>query len=91
MGYAKGFLTMSIKKKEDSLRNNKYCSCGKTKGSYKDLVTIGVAKDKRVCKQIRFGKLRCGGDSSLMNNANIAELEAYGYKYIIGAKIKNES
>ena len=30
-------------------------------------------------------------DSSLMNNANIAELEAYGYKYIIGTKIKNES
>ena len=26
-------------------------------------------------------------DSGLMNNANIAELEAYGYKYIIGAKI----
>ncbi|MCI7183537.1 MAG: hypothetical protein MSA05_05175, partial [Prevotella sp.] len=26
-----------------------------------------------------------------MNNANIAELEAHGYKYIIGAKIKNES
>ena len=30
-------------------------------------------------------------DSGLMNNANIAELEAHGYKYIIGAKIKNES
>ena len=30
-------------------------------------------------------------DSGLMNNANIAELEARGYKYIIGAKIKNES
>ena len=29
-------------------------------------------------------------DSGLMNNANIAELEAHGYKYIIGAKIKNE-
>ena len=26
-----------------------------------------------------------------MNNANIAELEAHGYKYIIGAKIRNES
>ena len=26
-------------------------------------------------------------DSGLMNNANIAELEAHGYKYIIGAKI----
>ena len=30
-------------------------------------------------------------DSGLMNNANIAELEAHGYKYIIGVKIKNES
>ena len=30
-------------------------------------------------------------DSGLMNNANITELEAHGYKYIIGAKIKNES
>lgn len=29
-------------------------------------------------------------DSGLMNNANIAELEVHGYKYIIGAKIKNE-
>ena len=29
--------------------------------------------------------------SGLMNNANIAELEVHGYKYIIGAKIKNES
>ena len=27
-------------------------------------------------------------DTGLMNNANIAELEAHGYKYIIGAKIK---
>ena len=30
-------------------------------------------------------------DSGLMNNANIADLESQGYKYIIGAKIKNES
>ena len=30
-------------------------------------------------------------DSGLRNNANIAELEVHGYKYIIGAKIKNES
>ena len=30
-------------------------------------------------------------DSGLMNNDNIAELESNGYKYIIGAKIKNES
>jgi len=30
-------------------------------------------------------------DSGLMNNANIEELERLGYKYIIGAKIKNET
>lgn len=30
-------------------------------------------------------------DSGLMNSDNVAELEANGYKYIIGAKIKNES
>ena len=30
-------------------------------------------------------------DSGLMNNDNIADLEANGCKYIIGAKIKNES
>ena len=29
--------------------------------------------------------------SCLMNNSNIAKLEAHGYKYIIGAKIKSES
>ncbi|MCM1107781.1 MAG: IS1634 family transposase [Clostridium sp.] len=30
-------------------------------------------------------------DSGLMNNDNIADLEANGYQYIIGAKIRNES
>ena len=30
-------------------------------------------------------------DSGLMNGDNIAELEASGYRYIIGARIKNES
>ena len=30
-------------------------------------------------------------DSGLMNAQNIAELERKGYKYIIGARIKNES
>lgn len=30
-------------------------------------------------------------DSGLMNNDNIVDLEANGYKYIIGAKIKTES
>ena len=27
-------------------------------------------------------------DSGLMNNANIAELEAHGYKYIIGGSVQ---
>jgi len=31
------------------------------------------------------------GDSGLMNAQNIAELEQNGYKYIVGARIKNES
>ncbi len=30
-------------------------------------------------------------DSGLMSNANVSDLEALGYKYIIGAKIKTES
>lgn len=30
-------------------------------------------------------------DSGLMNNDNIAQLEAAGYKYILGSRIKNES
>ena len=30
-------------------------------------------------------------DSGLMNNENVSDLEALGYKYIIGAKIKTES
>lgn len=30
-------------------------------------------------------------DSGLMNNDNIAQLEAEGYKYILGSRIKNES
>lgn len=30
-------------------------------------------------------------DSGLMNNANVAQLEAEGYKYILGSRIKNES
>lgn len=30
-------------------------------------------------------------DSGLMNTENIAELDKNGYKYIIGARIKNES
>ena len=30
-------------------------------------------------------------DSGLMNGDNIADLEANGYKYIIGARIRNES
>lgn len=42
-------------------------------------------------KRYNLGDFIVVADSGLMNNANIAELEAEGYKYIIGAKIKNES
>ena len=30
-------------------------------------------------------------DSGLMNNDNVTRLESEGYKYIIGARIKNEN
>ncbi|MDR3118366.1 MAG: IS1634 family transposase [Mediterranea sp.] len=42
-------------------------------------------------KKYNLGDFIVVADSGLMNNANIAALEAEGYKYILGAKIKNES
>lgn len=42
-------------------------------------------------KKYNLGDFVVVADSGLMNSANIAELEAGGYKYIIGARIKNES
>ena len=45
LGYAKGFLTMFIKKKKNRSGTTSIVVAEKTKGSYKELVTIGVAKD----------------------------------------------
>ena len=45
LGYAKGFLTMFIKKKKNRSGTTSIIVAEKTKGSYKELVTIGVAKD----------------------------------------------
>lgn len=45
LGYAKGFLTMFIKKKKNRSRTTSIVVAEKTKGSYKELVTIGIAKD----------------------------------------------
>ena len=45
LGYAKGFLTMFIKKKKNRSGTTSIVVAEKTKGSYKELVTIGIAKD----------------------------------------------
>lgn len=42
-------------------------------------------------RKYNLGDFIVVADSGMMNNANIDELERMGYKYIIGAKIKNES
>ena len=45
LGYAKGFLTMFIKKKKNRSGTTSIVVAEKTKGNYKELVTIGIAKD----------------------------------------------
>ena len=45
LGCAKGLLTMFIKKKKNRSGTTSIVVAEKTKGSYKELVTIGVAKD----------------------------------------------
>ena len=45
LGYAKGFLTMFIKKKKNRSGTTSIVVAEKIKGIYKELVTIGVAKD----------------------------------------------
>ena len=45
LGYAKVFLTMFIKKKKNRSGTISIVVAEKTKGSYKELVTIGIAKD----------------------------------------------
>lgn len=46
---------------------------------------------KGFAEKYGLGEFIVVADSGLMNSSNIAELESMGYKYIIGAKIKNES
>lgn len=45
LGYAKVFLTMFIKKKKNRSGTTSIVVAEKTKGNYKELVTIGIAKD----------------------------------------------
>ncbi len=45
LGYAKGFLTMFVKRKKNRSGTTSVVVPEKTKGIYKELITIGVAKD----------------------------------------------
>ena len=45
MGYAKVFLTMFVKRKKNRSGTTSIVVAEKTKGIYKELITIGVAKD----------------------------------------------
>ena len=45
LGYAKGFLTMFVKRKKNRSGITSVVVAEKTKGIYKELITIGVAKD----------------------------------------------
>ena len=45
LGYAKGFLTMFVKRKKNRSGTTSVVVAEKTKGIYKELITIGVAKD----------------------------------------------
>ncbi len=42
-------------------------------------------------QRFKLGKLVVIADSGLLSNENIAALEANGYEYILGARLKNES
>jgi len=53
LGYAKVFLTMFIKKNRSGTTN--IVVAEKTKGSYKELVTTGVAKDANNIDSIPVG------------------------------------
>ena len=44
-GYAKGLLTMFVKRKKNRSGTTSVVVAEKTKGIYKELITIGVAKD----------------------------------------------
>ena len=45
LGYAKGLLTMFVKRKKNRSGTTSVVVAEKTKGIYKELITIGVAKD----------------------------------------------
>jgi transposase len=46
---------------------------------------------EKIRKKFNLGKPLVVADSGLLNNENIKALEADGYEYIIGARIKNET
>lgn len=56
---------------------------------YEGHTMLPVIKD--FAARYSLGDFIVVADSGLMSEANITELEANGYQYIIGAKIKNES
>jgi transposase len=56
---------------------------------YEGHTMLPVIKD--FVRKYRIDDFIVVADSGLMNNDNIKELEQLGYRYIIGAKIKNES
>ena len=47
LGYAKGFLTMFVKRKKNRSGTTSVVVAENTKGIYKELITIGVAKEDR--------------------------------------------
>ena len=56
---------------------------------YEGHTMLPVVKD--FIKQYNLTDFVIVADSGLMNNDNIAQLEAAGYKYILGSRIKNET
>ena len=55
MGYAKVFLTMFVKRKKNRSGTTSIVVAEKTKGIYKELITIGVAKDSNSLMQVMNG------------------------------------
>ena len=45
LGYAKDFLTMFVKRKKNRSGTTSVVVAEKSRGNYKELVTIGIAKD----------------------------------------------
>ena len=53
-GYAKGLLTMFVKRKKNRSGTTSVVVAEKTKGIYKELITIGVAKDTKYCLSTNY-------------------------------------